>query len=108
MMTLCLDTGPRLRLLEWRPLSRNSLSGFATVELLNGLTISNISVHLSHGKTWASLPTRPQINSDGTARRGEDGRVIYNPVLKWPDRALQDGFSGAVVQALGAAYRPIK
>jgi len=54
------------RRLEWRPLSDNSLRGFAT-----------------------------------------DGKLICNPVLKWRNRVLQQGFSGAVVQDLEAAYGPI-
>jgi len=97
----------RLRLLDWKPLTRNSLRGFASVELPNGLAIADISVHVSHGKAWASLPAKPQLNSEGTARRGDDGKVIYTPVLRWRDRTLQDGFSAAVVQAIEADYGPL-
>src|SRR5215813_2460591 len=69
--------GFKMKLIEWRPMPRNSLRGFATIELPSGLTISDISVHVSHDKAWASLPAKPQINSDGTARRGDDGKVLY-------------------------------
>ena len=96
-----------MKLIEWRPMPRNGLRGFATVELPNGLTIADISVHVSHGKAWASLPARPQINSDGTARRGGDGKIIYSPILKWRSRELQDGFSAAVVQAVEAQHGPL-
>jgi hypothetical protein len=95
---------PRLRLVEWRPVARNSLRGFATVELPNGLAIANVSVHLSHGKMWASLPARPQVERDGTVRRGADGKVAYAPILKWRDRNLADGFSAAVVAAVEMQY----
>jgi hypothetical protein len=99
--------GSRLRLLEWRPLVKNSLRGFASVELPSGLTIADISVHVSHGKRWASLPARPQITSDGTVRRGDDGRIAYSSILKWRSRELQDGFSAAVVRAVEAEHGAI-
>ena len=95
---------PRMRLLSWKPMRKGTLRGFATVELPNGLTISDISVHLSHGKSWASLPSRPQLNSDGTARRDDAGKIAYAPVLKWRDRGLADRFSDAVVQAVEAEH----
>ena len=93
-----------MRLVEWRPLQKNTLRGFATVELPNGLTIADISIHVSHGKTWASLPSRPQMNADGAARRGDDGKILYNPILKWRDRDLADRFSIAVAQAVEAEH----
>jgi hypothetical protein len=92
----------RLRLLEWRPMSKNSLRGFATVELPSGLVITDVSLHSSHGKCWASLPARPQVERDGTVRRDPDGKIAYSPILKWRDRELADGFSAAVVAAVEA------
>src|SRR4051794_24645726 len=94
----------RMVLTEWRPFTKNTLRGFATVELPKGLTISDISVHLRHGKSWASLPSRPQPKSDGTARRDDAGKIAYAPVLKWRDRGLADRFSDAVVQAVEAEH----
>jgi hypothetical protein len=101
------DTAPsraRMVLTDWRPFNKNTLRGFAAVELPNGLTITDISVHLSHGKSWASLPSRPQLNADGTARRGDDGKIVYSSILKWRDRDLADRFSAAVVQAVEAEH----
>ena len=93
-----------MKLIQWRPMPRNSLRGFATAELPNGLTIADISVHVSHGKAWASLPAKPQMNADRTARRADDGKIIYRPILKWRDRDLADRFSAAVVQAVEAEH----
>jgi hypothetical protein len=103
-----LRTQARLRLADWRPLTRNSLRGFATIELPNGLTISDVSVHVSNGRAWASLPAKPQLNPDGTTRRSDDGKIIYTAFLKWGNRTLQDGFSAAVVQAVEAENGPLK
>jgi hypothetical protein len=87
-------------LLEWRSMPRNSLRGFATVRLGKSLKIKDIPVHCSHGKRWASLPSKPMIGSDGTAQRDERGKIKYVPILEWTNREAQDEFSNAVLEAI--------
>jgi hypothetical protein len=84
-------------LVEWRPMRRNSLRGFAAVELPSGLTIIDVSVHVTAGRAWAGLPSRPMLGSDGAALRDEKGKIRYLPLLRWRDRDLGDRFSAAVV-----------
>jgi hypothetical protein len=93
-----------MRLISWKPLVKNSLRGFATVELPIGLRISDIPVLISHGKTWATLPSKPQIDKDGQHRRDPNGKPAYSPILEWRDRDLQDRFSGAVVDLIRAEH----
>jgi hypothetical protein len=45
---------PRMRLISWKPLRKNSLLGFAAVELPIGLKVHDIPLLASHGKVWAS------------------------------------------------------
>jgi hypothetical protein len=87
----------RLRLIEFRPLVKGALRGFATVALPIGLEISDIPVLVAHGKAWASLPSKPQLNQDGTPRRGTDNKILYAAILKWRDPNLKNRFSDAVV-----------
>jgi hypothetical protein len=56
---------PRMRLVAWRPVTKGALRGFATVELPIGLKIHDCPVFTSHGKTWATLPGKPQIDKEG-------------------------------------------
>jgi hypothetical protein len=94
-----------MRLVEWRPLHRNSLRGFVVVELpMIGLTIADIAVCMAHGRPWASLPTKPMLNSDGAAMRDSTGKIRYSPILRWRDRALGDRWSDAVVALVRAAH----
>ncbi len=89
----------QISLTEWREMRRNSLRGFATVRI-GGLVVRDITVHNSHGKRWASFPSKPLLTPDGAARRDDAGKIKYVPVLEWSRRELSDEFSEAVIEAL--------
>jgi hypothetical protein len=93
-----------MRLISWKPLVKNSLRGFATIELPIGLKISDIPVLVSHGKAWASLPSKPQLDKDGQHKRDVNGKPAYAPILEWRDRDLSDRFSAAVVDLIRASH----
>lgn len=88
---------PSMRLLRWKPLVKNSLRGFADVELPNGLQIREIPVFTSSpGRCWAALPGRPQI-VDGRQKTGPDGKPKYTPIMEWRSRELSDAFSAKLI-----------
>jgi hypothetical protein len=98
-------SGATLDIVEWKPLVKNSLRGFATVRLRNGLSIKDVTVHSSNGKRWASLPSKPLVDKDGNAQRDrESGKIRYVPILEWPSRDVADRFSEAVISAIEAAH----
>jgi hypothetical protein len=88
---------PKMRLISWKSLVKNSLRGFATVELPIGLKIVDCPVLVSSGKAWASLPTKPVLDRDGKHVK-PDGKPQYSAVLEWKSRDLADRFSEAVVE----------
>jgi hypothetical protein len=94
---------PKLRLLGFKPLRKNSLRGFATIELPIGLRIADIPIVTSHGKVWAALPGKPVLGADGEHVE-VDGERQYASIVEWRDRALSDGFSRAVVDAVRSAH----
>jgi hypothetical protein len=94
----------RLRLIEFHPLTKGALRGFVSIELPLGLTISDCPVLVSGGKAWVSLPSKPQLNGDGTPRRDADGKVLYVPILRWRQRDLANRFSDAVVALVRAEH----
>ena len=94
----------RMRLIAWKPLVKNSLRGFATVELPIGLKISDVPVLISNGKACASLPSKPQIDKDGQHKRDFNGKPVYAAILEWRDRDLGDRFSAAVVALIHAEH----
>ena len=89
---------PRLRIAEWRP-RKNTLLGFAVIELPSGLIVRDVSVHEKNGKRWASLPSRPMLDADGRQVVNHSGKKQYCALLGWRDRDLADRFSAAVVDA---------
>jgi hypothetical protein len=95
---------PKMRLVDFKPIVKGSLRGFATVELPIGLKIHDILVLTSHGKIWASLPSKPQIDKNGQHRKDINGKAAYTAILEWRDRDLSDRFSQAVVELVRAAH----
>lgn len=87
----------------WKPVTKGSLRGFATIRLGKTLRIKDVTVLTSHGKNWASLPSKPMIGADGTTIK-KDGKTQYVPILEWTDKAASDRFSEAVVAAVEAEY----
>src|SRR4051812_20712850 len=102
-MTAAVTDRPRLRLISFKPLRKNSLIGFASVELPMGLKLFDSPVLTSNGKTRASLPSKPVLGADGKQVEVY-GKRQYASILEWRDRDLSDRFSQAVVDAVRAEY----
>lgn len=90
-------------LLEWKPLRKNSLLGFAKIQL-GALTIRDVSVNTSNGRTWANLPSKPMIDRDGNAMRDDTGKIRYVPLLEWATKESGNRFSEAVIAAVEEQY----
>jgi hypothetical protein len=94
---------PKIRLISWKPLVKNSLRGFATIELPIGLKVVDCPVLVSSGKAWASLPTKPVLDRDGKHLK-PDGKPQYSAILEWKSRDLADRFSETVVELVLVEY----
>ena len=95
---------PKMRLVAFRPLRRNTLIGFCVVELPSGLVIRDISIREKNNKWWASLPSRPMLDADGRQITNHAGHKQYAALLGWRDRDLADRFSAAVVELVRAEH----
>lgn len=90
-------------LIEWRPMKRNTLLGFAHVQL-GALKIKDVTVNTSNGRTWANMPSKPMIDRDGQAMKNDQGKIKYVPLLEWANKETGDRFSEAVVAAIEAQH----
>jgi hypothetical protein len=94
---------PRQMVLRrWRPMRRNTLHGFAYLELANGLQIDDVAVHIRDGRAWASLPARPMLDADGR-HVVREGKPQYATILRWRTRDLADRWSAAVIELIRQA-----
>lgn len=77
-----------------------TLPGFVEVELDSGLVIPDIKVF---DGAYVALPDKPAMRQ-GELQRGNDGKALYMPLLKWRDRATADKFSASVIRLLRQRY----
>jgi hypothetical protein len=99
-----------IRASDWRPVERNSLRGFITLNLEpSGLVLRDCTVHRTQdGREWIGLPAKPQIDRDGQHRKDpETGKSLYTAVVEVQGKEAWERFQtaplAAVRQLLGAA-----
>lgn len=92
----------RLVVHSWKPIVKNTLCGFCTVELPNGLYIEDISIHHKNDRWWASLPSAPQLENG--QQRFKDGKPLYKNILRWRSRDLADQFGDMLIEAIRAQH----
>ena len=88
----------RLRLVDWRPVRKGRLFGFATVELEPiGLRMAEIPVLTGEGGPWACVPAKPRLDADRRQARELDGSPRFDRFLTWSTKRRENDFSAAVV-----------
>jgi hypothetical protein len=94
-----------MRAYGWRPLSSGTLQGFFDIELASGLRLNDLTLHEQNGKRWVGLPGKPQLDSDGRHRIGDNGKKLWSPVVEIPDRATRDRFTAEALAAVNRMLR---
>lgn len=89
----------RARLLEWRPLRKNTLLGFAKVQFTSGLIIGEIAVHQSGSRMWAAPPARPWLDNNHLTL-DERGRPLYQSIISFANHGVRSSWSRQVIRAL--------
>jgi hypothetical protein len=88
--------------LDWRPYQRNTLLGFAQIEVAAWhLIINDVAVHEKDGARWAQLPAKPLLDkATGDIIHEVNGRPRYARVMWFKDRPTANRFSAAVIDAV--------
>jgi hypothetical protein len=85
---------------EFRPLHRNTLVGFAVIEIAAmRLTIRDVALHQKNESRWAQFPARAQLK-DGALVKDTGGKIQYVAVMDFATKEVRDAFSAAVVRAV--------
>jgi hypothetical protein len=98
--------GP-LELLDFKPLRKGTLRGFARVRIVPiELDIADVVIGQGgrDGRVWALLPSKPMVDRNGAVMRDAEGRVRYAPILGWASEARQQAFSCRVAELAVAAH----
>ena len=93
-----------MKILDWRPMRRNALIGFAKIELPSGMVIADVTILTGANGPWASPPSKPMIGRDGIAIKDDAGKIKYSAVIDFVSKELRDRFSNVVIAALRAAH----
>ena len=93
-----------IRVLDWRPLAKGALLGFAKVEFPSGMIISDVCVLSGEKGTWASPPSKPMIDRDGHVLRDDKQKIRYSPIIEFSSKDIRNKWSSAVIDALRAAH----
>jgi hypothetical protein len=89
---------------EWRALRKNTLIGFATVEIREmRLVVHDVSVHRKGDRLWAALPSRPWVKN-GARVTDADGKTRYSVLFEFIDKPTGDAFSKAVLRAISERF----
>jgi hypothetical protein len=68
------------------------------------MRLHRCTVFAKDGRAWVGPPSKQVIGRDGTVQRNTDGKPRYEPTVSFVDRATQDRWSYAVIEALRAAH----
>ena len=93
------------KIFEFREVRKgSSLRGFVKAQFPGGLIMHDITVLIGERGSWASPPSNPRINADGTVQKTADGKIIYSPIIEFASREVRIRWSDAVIDALRAAH----
>lgn len=85
---------------DFKPISAGAMRGFADVHLASGMILHRCSIFAKDDKAWASPPSKQVIGRDGTVQKTTDGKTRYEQTVSFVDRATQERWSAAVIEAL--------
>jgi hypothetical protein len=91
------------KILDWRPVVKGSLRGFAKVQFPSGTIL--LDVRLMYTRDWwVAPPSRPMIGRDGTVLRDANGKIRYSEIIEFASKEIRNRWSAAIVDALRTAH----
>jgi hypothetical protein len=88
------------------PLKKGSLCGLADIRFEEfGIGLRSVPVHESHGRRWAKMPSKPQVQDDRVVR-DTAGKIKYAAVVD-VDADARAELSSAIIKAVLERLEPI-
>jgi hypothetical protein len=89
---------------DFKPIRAGALRGFADVHLPSGMILHRCSIFAKDDKAWAAPPAKQVVGRDGAVQKTADGKTRYEPTVSFVDRATQERWSSAVIEALRISH----
>lgn len=93
-----------LQILDFRQMRKNSLLGFAKVELPSGLIINDVTILSGERGPWASPPSKPMVDRNGVVMKDSNRKLRYTPIIDFVSKHVCSRFSDAVIKAVRATH----
>jgi DNA-binding cell septation regulator SpoVG len=68
-----------IKCIKFKPYTKNTLRGFADLELDSGIIIHDLTLHEKDGKRWVGMPAR--------SFTGNDGATKWTPIVEVAEHA---------------------
>lgn len=92
------------KLIDWRPLSRSTLRGFAKVQFGSGLIVCEVAIHVAGSRAWASPPSRPWLKDNAVVVDDATGKPKWQPLLDFSTHGVRSAWSKQVLSAVRVAH----
>jgi hypothetical protein len=86
-----------MRVTEFKPMQKNTLQGFFSLELTSGIVIKDMTLHRKGDKQWVSFPARPYQDKEGNQK--------WAKIIEIPDQERWWHFNSKALEAV-AKYQP--
>jgi hypothetical protein len=91
-----------MKCVNFRRVERGSLVGFADLQMDSGLIVFGCALHAWNSRRWVNPPGRPRLDSDQKPMLGDDGKVLYSPVIDFATDETRFRWSAQAVKAIEA------
>ena len=91
---------PEFQISNWKPREKNTLRGFFSITLPNGLIIHDVMLHEKGDRRWISLPAREYTD--------ENGQRAFTAFLEFSDKTIAKRFHDRVLAALDRHFAEMK
>ena len=89
---------------DFKPIRAGALIGFCDVHLPSGMVLHRCSIFAKDDKAWAAPPAKQVVGKDGTVQKTTAGKARYEATVSFADRATQERWSNAVIEAINLTY----
>ena len=90
--------------IDFTPVVKNTLLGFAKVRTPSGIVFHDVAIHRQGDAAWASPASKPMLNRDGQHMKDVAGKSQWTPIISFTSKELRDKFSAEVIDAVRVSH----